>query len=122
MVLTLLCKDCVAVFVVHALWNGQERPFFETVEVKGEVAGRLNACVVEQLIHDTRGAVCHLFDGAEVVDGAKHLVGLSGERTVFQQRPEGRTSFGQTGFLRCRDGCLKGVFSGLANSLQQDRP
>ena len=122
MILALSCKDCVAVFIVHALWNGQKRPFFETVEVKGEVAGGFNACIVEQLVHHTRGAVCHTFDGAEVVDGAKHLVGLSGERTVFQQCTESRPTFGQTGFLCCRDGCLEGVFSGLANSFQQDRP
>ena len=122
MVLALLCKDCVAVFIVHAIWDGQKRTFFETVEVKGEVAGRFNACVGEQLIHYTRGTVHQTFDGAEVVDGAKHLVGLSGERTVLQQCTERRPTFGQTGFLRCRDSCLEGVFSGLANSLQQDRP
>ena len=73
------CKDCESIFVVFSLGNEKEISFLQTVQVQREVTGRIDASIGEQLVDDPWRAVINTFYVAEVMDGAEHLVGFSGE-------------------------------------------
>ena len=122
MVLPLNGKDCVSVFILHAVGDGQKGPFFETIQIEREVTGWFNPSIVKQLVYHTRWAIGNTFHRSKVVNRAEHLVGLPREGTIFEKGSEGRASLGQACFFGCRNGRLKCVFACLSDSFQQHGP
>jgi len=116
------CKDCESVFVVFSAWDLKEIAFFQTVEVEGQVAGRVDACIVEEVVHHTGRTVFDALDVAQVMDGPEHLIGFSRQGTILEQGPKRRTSLGKTGLSGCRHGGFEGLFPRFADAFEKHRP
>ena len=84
-----LREDGEPVLFVHAVRNGEEITFLQTVEVQRQVARWLNASIGKELVDHTRGAVFDALNGAQVMDRTQNLVGLPGKGAIFQQGSEG---------------------------------